>query len=403
MFRHFLALTPLLLALGASPAWAGPTDAAQGERRLEEVREQIQALQKTIDRNKAREDGLRREVEDAEKKIAVVQAQLEKLRRQARVQQGRVDTAQAALDEADARLDDQRKALAAQLRAAYVIGQNASTRLLLNLSDVQKVDRMITYYGYLSRTRTARMQGILAQAEQLRALKDKLEEEAGALVSLQAEQETALTRLRSLRSERADQLAKLKARLGDEQSELSQLRDSEREIEKLLESLQKALREVPLVEKRPRPAEPEQPAESGEPALFSDKPFPSLKGKLAWPTRGKLLAAFGQPKAGGRLQWNGHWIAAEAGAPVHAVARGRVVYTGWMHRYGQIVIVEHDGGYFTLYGHNQSVARSAGDPVRAGDVIALAGNTGGHEDNGVYFEVRRGSISLDPKQWLGKR
>ena len=399
MFRPFPALTLLLLALGTPPAWSRPADAAQSEQRLEQVREQIQDLQKSIERNKSREDGLRREVEDAEKKIVGVQSQIDKLRRQAKVQQGRVDTAQAALDEADSRLDGQRKALAAQLRAAYVIGQNASTRLLLNLSDVQKVDRMVTYYGYLNRARTGRMQGILAQADKLRALKDKLEEEAGALVSLQADQETALTRLRGLRSERASQLEKLKDQLGDEQSELAGLRDSEREIEKLLESLQKALREVPPVEKL-RPA---QPSDSGEPATFSNKPFSSLKGKLAWPIRGRLLAAFGQPKAGGRLVWNGHWIGADAGAPVHAVARGRVVYTGWMHRYGQIVILEHDGGYFTLYGHNQSVSRAAGDTVSAGDVIALAGNTGGHDENGVYFEVRRGSISLDPKAWLGRQ
>src|SRR3546814_5500854 len=93
--------------------------------------------------------------------------------------------------------------------------------------------------------------------------------------------------------------------------------------------------------------------------------FTSLKGKLPWPVRGALLAQYGEAKAGGRLRWNGHWIAAREGAPIQAVAQGRIVYVGWMHRYGLIVLIEHDGGYFTLYGHCQTADVQLGDSVRA--------------------------------------
>lgn len=399
MIRPFLALA---LLLPAAVAWADPAGEtpAPEDRRLQEVRGRIEELQGEIEGNKSREDALRRDVETVEKKIAVAQAEIGVLRRKEQTQLAKVRRAQAELDEAERQLEGQRKALAAQVRAAYIIGQNAAARLLLNLSDVQKLDRMVTYYDYLARARANRMRGMLAHSDRLRALRDKLDDEAETLAALRAEQQEALARQKGLRSNRSTQLADLQAKLGDQESQLSQLRDTEREVKRTLESIQRALRDL-----APEPRRPEsQPEPSAAPARgpepFSDRPFPTQKGKLAWPLRGPMLAAYGQPKAGGRLSWNGNWIGADAGAPVHAVSAGRVVYTGWMQRYGLIVILEHEGGYFTLYGHNQSVSHSAGDLVRAGEPIAQAGNTGGHEQTGVYFEVRRGTVALDPRQWL---
>lgn len=341
-------------------------------------------------------------METVEKKIAVAQAEIGLLRRKEQTQLARVRRAQAELDEAERQLDGQKKALAAQVRAAYMIGQNPAARLLLNLSDVQQVDRMVTYYDYLARSRASRMRSMLAHADRLRALRDKLDDEAETLAALRAEQQAALARQRGLRNSRSTQLSQLQLKLGDQESQLNQLRDTEREVKRTLEAIQRALREAAAAAAPARPKPQQEPETARGPEQFSDRPFPSQKGKLAWPLRGPLLAAYGQPKAGGRLSWNGNWIGADTGAPVRAVSAGRVVYTGWMQRYGLIVILEHEGGYFTLYGHNQGVAHSAGDLVRAGEVIAQAGNTGGHEQSGVYFEVRKGTMALDPKLWLSR-
>ncbi|PPE74807.1 hypothetical protein C3942_03795 [Solimonas fluminis] len=400
MIRALIALALLLPAAVLAEDDAG--DAEAGGKRLEEVRGRIEELQGEIEGNKSREDALRRDVETVEKKIAVAQTEIGLLRRKEQTQLARVRRAQAELDEAERQLDGQKKALAAQVRAAYMIGQNPAARLLLNLSDVQQVDRMVTYYDYLARSRASRMRSMLAHADKLRALRDKLDDEAETLAALRAEQQAALARQRGLRNSRSTQLSQLQLKLGDQESQLNQLRDTEREVKRTLEAIQRALREAAAAAAPARPKPQQEPEAARGPEPFSDRPFPSQKGKLAWPLRGPLLAAYGQPKAGGRLSWNGNWIGADAGAPVRAVSAGRVVYTGWMQRYGLIVILEHEGGYFTLYGHNQGVAHSAGDLVRAGEVIAQAGNTGGHEQSGVYFEVRKGTMALDPKLWLSR-
>ena len=79
-----------------------------------------------------------------------------------------------------------------------------------------------------------------------------------------------------------------------------------------------------------------------------------------------------------------------------------MVYVGWLHRYGLIVLVEHDGGYYSLYGHAQTATVKVGDMLRAGQVLARAGDTGGHEQPGVYFELRKGTQAIDPRQWLAR-
>ena len=401
MIRAFLALALLLPAIALAGDDPDGGSAAPSDRRLEEVRGRIQELQGQIEGNKSREDALRRDVETVEKKITVAQTEIGLLRRKEMTQLARVRRAQAELDESERELEGQKKALAAQVRAAYMIGQNPAARLLLNLSDVQQVDRMVTYYDYLARSRASRMRSMLAHADKLRALRDKLDDEAATLAALRAEQQAALARQRGLRQNRSTQLSQLQLKLGNQESQLNQLRDTEREVQRTLEAIQRALREAAA--KPPSRPKPEQEPEAPRgPEQFSDRPFPSQKGKLAWPVRGPLLASYGQPKAGGRLSWNGNWIGADAGAPVRAVSAGRVVYTGWMQRYGLIVILEHEGGYFTLYGHNQGVAHSAGDLVRAGEVIAQAGTTGGHDQPGVYFEVRKGTMAMDPKLWLSR-
>ena len=130
------------------------------------------------------------------------------------------------------------------------------------------------------------------------------------------------------------------------------------------------------------------------------KPFKSLRGRLPWPLEGKLLARFGGLKGGGPLTWNGWWIGAAEGRPVQAVADGRVVYVGWVQRYGLLVILDHPGPYLTLYGHLQENTVEVGQVVSAGGRIGSAGTSGGHERPGVYFEIRQGTTAIDPARWL---
>ncbi len=127
-----------------------------------------------------------------------------------------------------------------------------------------------------------------------------------------------------------------------------------------------------------------------------------MKGKLPWPVKGSVLAKYGQLRAGGPLKWQGLVIAAERGAQVRAPYYGRVVYADWLPGLGLLIVLDHGGGYMSLYGHNEQVYRRVGDRVAPGDALAAVGEAAGLGRPGLYLEIRKGKQTLDPQDWLGR-
>jgi septal ring factor EnvC (AmiA/AmiB activator) len=127
--------------------------------------------------------------------------------------------------------------------------------------------------------------------------------------------------------------------------------------------------------------------------------FASLKGQLRAPVAGKVAAKFGSRRGDGP-SWKGVLIRVAEGAEVHAVAGGRVVFADWLRGFGNLIIVDHGGQYMSIYGNNQALLKRIGDVVKAGDPIASAGNSGGNEESGLYFELRHQGAAFDPAGWV---
>lgn len=161
------------------------------------------------------------------------------------------------------------------------------------------------------------------------------------------------------------------------------------------------IKEAPILAQEPveedtRPSEP--PAPILGPAAASGS-FASLKGRMASPINGSVVARFGGRRGDGPT-WKGNFIKAPEGAEVRAVAPGRVVHADWMRGFGNLIIVDHGDGYLSIYGNNQSLLKRPGDSVRAGEAVASAGNTGGNEESGLYFELRHRGKAIDPSGWV---
>ena len=86
-----------------------------------------------------------------------------------------------------------------------------------------------------------------------------------------------------------------------------------------------------------------------------------------------------------------------------AVYGGHVLYTGWFRGYGNLIIVDHGGNYYTLYAHAAEVKVREGDEVKQGQAIGTVGDTGSLQGARLYFEVRHEGKSQDPAQWLQPR
>ena len=136
----------------------------------------------------------------------------------------------------------------------------------------------------------------------------------------------------------------------------------------------------------------------------SGYPF-SLRGKLKFPVEGKIITFFGEheDQEFATVSFNkGIEITAQLGSPIKAVLKGTVIYSGWFKGYGNIIIIDHGAGLYTLSGHVSELLKPVGTPVKTGATIARVGDTGSLKGSNLYFEIRHHGQPLDPLEWLKK-
>jgi septal ring factor EnvC (AmiA/AmiB activator) len=131
--------------------------------------------------------------------------------------------------------------------------------------------------------------------------------------------------------------------------------------------------------------------------------FRALKGKLPFPASGVVEVGYGKvinPRFNTVTVQKGVDIRAAAGSAVRAVAPGRVVYSGWLRGYGNLLILDHGDGYHTLMAHLATMMAEAGAEVGGGAEVGTVGDTGSLKGAYLYFEIRKGGRAVDPKPWL---
>ena len=134
--------------------------------------------------------------------------------------------------------------------------------------------------------------------------------------------------------------------------------------------------------------------------------FLALKGSLPKPLPGELVSLFGPCVDESRYNIKGFRsgvnVKADLRSPVHAVCKGQVVYADWFKAYGNIIIIDHGGHYYTLSAQLEELFKNTGDVVETGEVIGTVGDTGTLVGPGLYFEIRHHGKPLDPVVWFRK-
>lgn len=355
----------------------------QKEAELKRVNARIERVRKSVNADVERRDRLSAQLRDAELGVRGARRKVEDLRAQRIATEARLKELERELARREADLLSERDALSGELRAAYVNGREEQLKLLLNQQDPATAGRMLAYYGYFGRARAERIESIGDQLEHLALVREKIAAENRRLAELESQQEQELAELRGAQQNRVKAVAAIEAQIKSQGGELKRLEAQARGLEKLIADLRKAL---------------------ANPPVAKQAPFEPLKGKLPWPVQqGKVLARFGQPRAGGSLRWQGMLIGTARGARVRAPYAGRVAYADWLPGMGLMIVLDHGGGYLSLYGHNDELFRKVGEAVAAGDVIGAVGDSGGSDQAALYFEVRRGRQPVNPEIWLQRR
>lgn len=156
---------------------------------------------------------------------------------------------------------------------------------------------------------------------------------------------------------------------------------------------------------QPAATRPARPAAQAPAAEEPPTPLPAVTGgapRFRWPLPGRIISGFG-PKAGGRFN-DGVNLKASAGEPVRAAGDGVVAYAGdAIPGFGNLLLIKHAGGWVSAYGHNEALLVARGARVKAGEVVARAGQTGAVAEPQLHFELRRGRAPVDPARVIGGR
>jgi septal ring factor EnvC (AmiA/AmiB activator) len=142
------------------------------------------------------------------------------------------------------------------------------------------------------------------------------------------------------------------------------------------------------------------------PLLAGSPPFKELKGLLPWPADGVISVPFGRVKNSDSPTFTRHLgidIVAPTGTEIRAIHDAVVVYSDWFKGYGKLVIMDHGNGYSSVYAHCSEIMVRKGVAARAGQPIALVGETGSLKGPFLYFEIRENGAPVDPIDWLQRR
>ncbi len=357
-------------------------------------------------------------------------------------------------------VDLQQQKLAKVLREQYVAGNEDRIKLLLSGDNPNRINRELQYMGYISQSQAKLIESLRANLQALEANKAATQDAKDELDEIAQEQLQQKTVLVREKAQRALLLTKLSSKLASQRKEAGNVEHNEQRLAGLVDKLSKLIEEQQKAEaaaarhkeelarakadadkrlqqanaaklaaakslspKNAPTASVEIKAPNPADAIDADEPpstvvakveltplpkveegvfphdFEALRGQLRLPVRGDLVAKFGG-KHGDGPSWKGLFIRTEEGAEVKAVAGGRVVFAEWLRGFGNLIIIDHGNQYMTIYGNNQAVLKRAGDVVKAGEVIANAGNSGGNEQSGLYFEMRHQGRAFDPLSWV---
>ena len=381
-----IPILPILAILAVPPVALAQDDGAGlakiKEQELEEVREKISDLKESMDKSARDRDRLTEDLQNAEVAIAEKRLRLQDLERERAWSAKRLAELDAAIAEREAELALESDHLSAQVRAAYMSGNQEKLKLLLNQRDPAMLGRMMAYYRYFNDYRADNIGEVTAKIRELAGMHSEVAAEEARLADLARTRSAELEKLAAAQAERQTLLATLKERMAAEGREIERLAAQEKDLARLIAELTSILSDYPIT---------------------SEEPFSEHRGRLTWPVAGTLLRDFGQPRVGGELKWNGVVLAAPRGREVRSVYHGRVAFADWLAGMGLLVIVDHGEGYMTLYGYNETILKNAGDWVAPGDVIATVGDSGGQSEAGLYFEIRRGTQPLNPRRWVTRR
>jgi septal ring factor EnvC (AmiA/AmiB activator) len=349
--------------------------ASQGE--LKGVKSEISRQQQALSSQQKKLDSLQANLKKQELSIASLERGIKESKKQLTTANANVQQLNNKIQALTTQKQVHTQKLEQLIQTYYMTRRAKASSHILN-TGVEE-DRISHYYQHLAKARTTTIKAIEQTQAELEESQRLRKAEQEQIASLLKQQTTKRDQLAKTQAQRKKTVGSIKKSISGDQNYLAELQRNETRLKAEIAKAEKAARErrnaVPM------------------------DGLAKRKGKLPWPVKGKILHNYGTRQTG-QVNWKGMVINASYGQQVKSVYSGTVVFAEYLRGYGLVVLLDHGKGDMTLYGFNQALLKKEGDKVKAGEAIALAGDTGGQSRPSLYFEIRRNSQAQNPKSWL---
>lgn len=423
------------------PSGVAPGMRDEAQQNLRQVRKQIDALALELEKNKKEYHSASEELQKSQEAIEESNRSLTKLHSKYKSSQQSLLSLKDDLKQTKKSIKLSQAALSNVVRKKYIKSHQSLIASQQALTPWDRVSRNQhdSYLSYMVRAQQNRIVALKKESEKKAQLVKVSEGTVESLAQDRAKEQEEQKQLKAELEDNKQIVTTLSKQLETQQARLKTLKQNETQLSNVVKIITKRIaaqekerkRKLALARKENaakqeaarRQAEmaaakdasgkegasvalnvdvatQPEPIITGEDEAYGQVPFSHLRGRLRSPVVGHLMNRFGAERSDTGSKWKGIFIQAPAGAMIRTLAPGRVVYADKMRGYGNIIIVDHGQGYMSIYGHNDTLLRRAGDAVKSGDALATVGNTGGVENYGLYLELRHQDRPIDPLQWM---
>jgi len=360
--------------------------APKEKKELKEIQKKIEDKQARIKKAEKTEEKVISDLDTIEETLAQKQQELKHYEVNLKTQENEITVLIQQIEKRKAEAAEEEKFLADRIKILYRLGRLSFAKAIFSSDSFTTLMRRYDYLTRLIDYNVATINDYSQKLDLLQLDQQRLKEKEKELEGLTKQTRSVQKKILTHQEEKTNLLVRVR---------------SEKELQiKALEELKQASQRLQgLIDKLER----QKSLTSFSPAnLPSGYPF-SLRGKLDFPVEGKVITFFGEheDQEFATVSFNkGIEITAQRGSPIKTVLNGTVIYSGWFKGYGNIIIIDHSAGLYTLFGHASELLKPVGTPVKTGETIALVGDTGSLKGSNLYFEIRHHGRPLNPLEWL---
>jgi septal ring factor EnvC (AmiA/AmiB activator) len=397
---------------------------ADAKKELRGIRTEISRKKALIRKTTQVETRVSNELTRINTSLREKEASLSVLNRDLKSVEGSIGKTQKSIEAAQKEADVRKALIQKRLVAAYKAGDTGTVRFLFSSQSIPQMQENLRYMKAVVENDRKLVAAYSEQVEVLRTLKRSLEGDARRKENLKGTIEQTRRQIEQEKINKASYLTKVRKEKKAYQSSLAELEANSRRLHAIVQRLEAESRKRYTARKRNQAkaaqnarrkaagkartkAGKQTPGRGAEVEDFqpmsASSGFASQKGRLSLPARGRIITTYGRhkhPEFNSFTFSNGIAISAPNGADVRSVYDGTIVFADYFKGYGNMVIVDHGGGFLSVYAHNSRVAKRAGASVSKNEVVASVGDVDSTKGPMLYFEIRYQGRAINPSPWI---